>query len=175
MGIFRVEKKNLEGEVVASYLMQNTVLDGGLEYLCGNTNNFNTNPLIGVGSSDITPDTNQIGLIAPVEVLAATYTPGTSTAQNLLGDTQFMVSTHFGASDAIGDLTELSYYMNNGAPLNRTLFQTPGTLDTRFPATSELDQQQTTDISNVATSMDNITSTRRLRSQLAVVHQALPI
>ncbi|CAM6032152.1 unnamed protein product, partial [Sphagnum compactum] len=128
--------------------MQNTILDAGLEYLCTGGTNFNDTPTIGVGSSDITPDTNQVGLIAEVASNTATFTPGISTIQNPNGNTQFLVSTHFNSNQAIGELTELSYFMN-GTPLNRTLFQTPGFLDTRFANTPELDQFQNVDISNV--------------------------
>jgi len=154
MGIFRVEKKDLGGKLVESFEMQNTILDAGLEYLCNaTTNDFNTHPQIGVGSSDITPDTNQIGLISKIAVKTATFTPGTSTLGNLQGNKQFLVATHFNSNEAIGDLTELTYYMSgtvNPVPLNRTLFQVPGTLDTKFTATPELDQAQIIDISNVS-------------------------
>ena len=154
MGIFKVEKKDLDGNTVESYEMQNTILDAGLEYLCTAVGyDFDSIPQIGVGSSDITPDTNQVGLISPVAVTTATFTPGTSTDSNPEGDKQFIVSANFTASQAIGELTELTYYMNTlsgkNIPLNRTLFQVPGQLDTAFTPTPELDQIQNIDVSNV--------------------------
>lgn len=150
MGIFKVNKKNLQGEIVDSFEFQNTILDAGLEYLCNAVgNDFNKAPAIGVGSSDVTPDTNQVNLISPILSKTATYLPGTSTPDNLQGDKTFSVNTNFLANEAVGDLTEIAYYMNTGVPLNRTLFQTQGQLDTRFSTSPELDQVQNSDISNL--------------------------
>ena len=101
MGIFHVSKKDLNGKIVESYTMQNVILDAGLEYLCGQGgtgtgvgNDFNLNPQIGVGTNDITPDTNQIGLISPVAngLNTATFTSKSlSTTENTTGNNQFTV------------------------------------------------------------------------------------
>ena len=165
MGIFKVEKKDLNGNVVGIYEFPNTILDVGLEFLTSQVGaDFNTAPGIGVGTSDITPDTNQHGLIAPIlnttktkGAKIATFTPNTSTVQNPNGNKTFTASVHFQANEAIGELTEVAYAMAGinpgdgrlGSPLNRTLFQTVGALDTRFAATPELDQFQNSDISNL--------------------------
>jgi hypothetical protein len=158
MGIFRIEKKNLNGETVEVMEFPNTILDTGLEYLCAAPgNDFNIRPHIAVGASDVTPDTNQKGLIQQIMMKDATFTAGTSTGPNPNGNKQFIATANFASNEAVGELTEISYIMatasddvTNPIPLNRTLFQVAGALDTRFSATPELDQIQNTDISNVS-------------------------
>jgi len=99
MAIFTCQMHDLQGKLVGEWIQENVILDSALNYLCnGPGNNFNVMPRIGVGTSDVTPDTSQKNLIAYVLDIAATFTPGVSSPGNTQGDKTFTVTATFAAN-----------------------------------------------------------------------------